>query len=247
MKPVRNFIYGMTDYQERHQLISEYLDEIDEAFKKAVFQVASAADRIYVDGVSVFDLFIRHHLLNDLGKYMEVGLCHEAAVIAMFCLKDNPTARLMTGRAECDPFGGRRCDHAWVEFFVDGVSFTIDPTWYYGTACLPSLIHVDQVKSLVVNSLSYQEFWGLEFSRLLYALAHTKKTSYVLPWMFFYRSQEGEYDFPLLENGEAVTRLGHVEPLSYATFCPTGEKDQFHLFFDKITRGGDFLELKNVI
>ena len=48
-----------SDFEERSEQIPDYVEEIKDAFDDAIMRVVDAADRLYLDGVSIFDV-VRH-------------------------------------------------------------------------------------------------------------------------------------------------------------------------------------------
>ena len=196
-------------------------------FERAVYRVTHAADQLYLDGISIYDV-VEHQFLVQLHDFSGYGFCYEAAALAMFLLKDNKTARLVQGTAECHPSTHERCDHAWVEFEEGGVPFAIDFTWFEEEFCLPRYYHVDIVKSLVYHTCSYTQFWQMPLSKTLYALVHERKSSYIMPWLFLYRSPKGEYGLPL---ADLSSRICFNDK-----FCPTGKEKQYMYFTELILR-----------
>lgn len=208
------------DYKERQKQILNYVEKIEPQFGNAIMRVATAADNLYLDNVKVFDV-IKHCFLVEMSKFAGHGLCYEAAVIAMMLLKNNSTAKLVLGTAENCYKNHGRCKHAWVEFEENGVPFAIDFAWFSEELCIPRIVHVNVCKSIIYHMYSYTEFWQMDLSKKLYALCHDRKTSYVLPWLFMYRSGEDK---------------GFLNELSKnvcnCESAPTGEYGQFMYFWD---------------
>ena len=213
------------DFEERHYQIPEYLTEINTQFEDAIMQVATAADKLYLDGVSIFDI-VRHQFLVELHDFTQYGLCYEAAAVAMLLLKDNPTARLVLGTGEYCHSTRERCDHAWVEFEEDNVPFVVDFAWFEHEFAVPRIVHVDICKSVVYRTYDYRRFWQMAMSQKLYALCHDPKTSFVLPWLFFYRSERGRHALELENLSESIC--------CYSNVAPTGENRQFMYYFEHL-------------
>lgn len=212
-----------SDPVERHFQIIDYVDKITPTFCQAIYKVSSAAENLYLDGIKISDV-IQQKFLVQLGKEAGHGLCYEAAALAMLLLKDNPTARFLQGTAKRSE-SGERTDHAWVEFEENGVPFAVDLTWFDKEFCLPRIVHVDICESLVYFTCDYQRFWQMSMSQKLYSLCHNKKTSFVAPWLFSYRSKKNEYGLELANLSES---------LCHSKFAPTGEKGQFMYFMEHI-------------
>lgn len=212
------------DFEERHYQIPEYLTEINTQFNNALMRVVTAADELYLDGISVFDV-VQHNFLPELYNITGYGLCYESAAIAMMLLKDVPSARLMLGTGECKHSTHERTDHAWVEFEEDRIPFVVDFAWFEHTFCVPRIVQVDINKTIVYHTYTYEQFWQLSLSKKLYALCHNPKTSYVLPWLFLYRSRRKKYAFCFEESAEIICR---------SKVAPTGEYRQFMYFLDSI-------------
>ena len=230
------------DFEERHYQIPDYLHEIDQQFGNAICQVAYASDELFLDGVKLFDV-VKHRFFRDIYEECGYGQCYEAAALAMFCLRKNRTARLIQGTGECRHSTKERCDHAWVEFFEDGVPFVADFAWFEDEFCIPRIVHVDIAKSLAYYTLSYDDFWNNEFTRELFRLMHEKKTSNIYPWLFFYRSPKNEFGLPILK--KLSKGLMQSEK-----FRPTGEEKQYLYFHEQVFDGKNLFRpatLKTVI
>ena len=211
------------DFEERHYQIPEYLTEINTQFGKAIMRVATAAEKLYIDGVNIFDI-VKHRFLVDMYNFTKYGLCYEAAAIAMMLLKGNSTARLVLGTGEYRHITHERCNHAWVEFEEDGVPFAIDFAWFDSEFCIPRIVHVDACKSIVYRTYDYNYFWQMPISQRLYRLCHDRKTSYIMPWLSLYRSIRREYyDLSLVQLSKCAC---------CSDFAPTGEYRQFMYFLD---------------
>lgn len=211
------------DPVERHFQIIDYVNRIAPTFCEAINRLQLAAGDLYLDGIKISDV-VQQKFLTQLGREAKHGLCYEAAALAMLLLKNNPTARLIQGTAKYSE-NGERTDHAWVEFEENGVPFAIDLTWFDEEICLPQIVHVDVCESLVYFTCNYQQFWQMSMSQKLYRLCHNKKTSFVTPWLFSYRSRQHEYGLELANLSENICR---------SKFAPTGEKDQFMYFMEHI-------------
>lgn len=212
------------DFEERRHQIPDYIRKIEPIFGDAILSVAAGAEKLYLDGVNLYDV-ITHDFLAQLGSVVGHGLCYEAAALAMMILQKNPTARLVQGTGKYRANTEERTDHAWVEFEEQGVPFVVDFAWFGEEFCIPRIVHVDVVKSVVYHTCSYQHFWQMALSRQLYKICHDKKTSHILPWLYFYRSSEHEYGLGLENASEIVCRT---------KFAPTGEKEQYMYFLDHI-------------
>lgn len=213
-----------SDFEERHEQIPDYIEEIQDEFNNAFMRVATAADELYLDNVKIFDV-ISHQFLVEMYDILGYGLCYEAAALAMMLLKDNPTARLVLGTAENRHETHERCDHAWVEFEENRVPFAVDFAWFENEFCIPRIVHVDICRSIIYHTYSYKEFWQMSLSKKLYALIHERKTSYILPWLYLYRTEGGSYALDLEELAKKISR---------SDITPTGEYRQYMYFWDHI-------------
>lgn len=215
------------DFAERHEQIPDYIDKIKPVYHKAIIEVVKGAEKMYLDGIRLIDI-IDCQLLNELGYYRGYGFCYEAAALGMFILKNNPTARLVIGTAVYDHRLGKRCDHAWVEFEVGNEHFVFDQTWFPDDYCIPRIVHVDVSKSIVLFTCSFDQFWEYETSQNFYKLCHVRKTSYILPWLWAYRTSKKDFSFSSMKTAEKVHR---------SKYRPTGKRGHFDYFNNLVCEG----------
>lgn len=87
---------------------------------------AIAFSRYYVLDC-IFSNILEGDVFNYIGKYVNHGMCYEAAAAIMIALHDFPESRLVQAQARSALCG---CvSHAWVELRYHGHDLVIDPCW----------------------------------------------------------------------------------------------------------------------
>ncbi|MBQ9020227.1 hypothetical protein IJ096_02810 [Candidatus Saccharibacteria bacterium] len=218
------------DPEQRNLFLDNYLDMTMDEQVEAEYILRGKAKSLYLEGINLYDI-LDNNLLNILGSFLGYGQCYESAALAMYLLKDNPTAYLVCGTGSFNPSTGKRCPHAWVEFYYKGVPLVIDLAWFGDDSIsIPRIIHVELAKSLVVKRMSYAEFWSMSFNQKIFQLMHCQKTSYILPWLLFHRSPGAQFEYPL-----HVLLPSLMKDEKYA---PSGEPRQFmHFYYDIVNLG----------
>ena len=183
--------------------IHSYLKTIDSSLDQAFRQCYRAVTHLYLDGIWLPHI-LEQELLDQLGGELAYGQCYEAAALAMLALRSNQSARLVYGTAIYSTKSGKRCDHAWVEFFVQGVPLVIDWAWFPGELCFPRVIYQYERQVQPIRVMPYAEFWSGQVARRLHAVMQDAGHSYVYPWLMSWRTLEGEYEPDLVGKFNAL-------------------------------------------
>jgi len=136
--------------------------------------------KLYLCGEPV-DKVLGKRFFDSLNYYVKCGLCYGQAALAMFLLKDNPSARLVQGWG----IGTRdqeRHRHAWAECEYNGAWCVVDFAWIpWECVPMPKEMYYELTAAEPLWVCESREFWRDSYNRLNFERCQDPKTSWILP------------------------------------------------------------------
>lgn len=118
---------------------------------------------------------IHQHLLDNLGRFLDMDLSSVTSILMMILMHDYETARLVRRR-----FNGSNGEywHAWVEFRYFGTWYTLDPEWY--AELVAKRDRSDSRGDISETQVyTHSQFWSLPSCQQIYRKLHHPSSSYL--------------------------------------------------------------------
>lgn len=179
--------------------------------------LARSMKALHLEKLTVYDFFDRE-VFRRMAFYIGHGSCYEAAAMTMFALKGNRKSRycIIQGR---NKELSQHTQHAFVEFRKFGIWWAFDPLWH-AFPLMTRLEHNLRTRTRYTRIVSYDEFWSLTPSKVLYPLMESAETSHVFLDLAGYHC---------LGDGDTTFLFEKLEP---DVFAMRGGKAQNLFFLD---------------
>ena len=144
---------------------------------KYMNNIMQSADQLYFHGLKL-RRYLETNAFLRFEEYLGVTFCYEMSVIAMLVLKHDKTAKLCRGDY-FDDNGNFKLKHSWVEIETPHGPGVIELAWLE-----PNILEKEfyfQKYSIVPKwECTYADFWGPEFTNIVFSAMEKSKTSHVL-------------------------------------------------------------------
>ena len=137
---------------------------------------------LYLCGEPIKKVF-ENQFFESLNHYALCGFCYGLSTLAMLMLKDDPTAKIVQGRARSARESGI-LRHCWVEIQRSSRWYVLDLGWFsYHLQPIPRDWYYDpmMVQAKPVWTCRSREFWQRHLPNILFEKCSRPQTSWVLP------------------------------------------------------------------
>lgn len=158
----------------------KYLRQISNPLAEIEFEDFFTNPNLYLCGEPISRV-LEGQFFDCLVCYVKCGLCYAQTALAMFLLRDEPSARLVQGWAK-GMYKNERCRHAWVECERDGAWHVVDFAWLpWDCVPVPRGAYYELIAAEPLWTCESQEFWQDSYNLLNYACCQKPATSWILP------------------------------------------------------------------
>lgn len=163
---------------------------------KFLTAVYTDAEKLYFHGFKM-NRYIDDDIFLRLEGWLGSGKCYELSVLAMILLKNFKTARLCRGDYY-DKDGNLKTRHSWVEVKVPFNGwYVVDFAWLFPAFCKRRRYFSHRSDGKLVRKWirTYDEFWNVQFSNVVFEAMQNRKTSCVLLELSGFGNPDENYEF----------------------------------------------------